>query len=237
VIRKSVLLVVLTGAVFAMPLAAAPLDAAQRWRQQLGDSAVHLKAGQYDAALKVAERVIRDMRERLGPGNAATEVLGIAITHKALALAGKGDREQALWWWHAVLSMYPPFAKSDLSAFGEPGAYLAANRELRPVTDVPGEKTLRETHKEVVAPRLLKKVQPDFPQGALWFGVEGKLILEVIINTDGRVSDPRVVQPLPAPTLTYAALDAVRRWRFAPAKLDGEIVATIFNLTVNFRAD
>lgn len=220
----------------AIRVAAAPLDPGERWRQQLADSATHLKAGEFDQALKVAERVIRDMRERLGPGQGATEILGIAITHKALALAGKGDREQALWWWHAVLSMYPPFAKSDLSAFGEPGAFLTANRELRPAPEVSSEAKASESGKErITPPRVLKKVTPDFPYGALWFGVEGKLIVEIVIGTDGKLTAPRIVQPLPAPTLTYAALDAVRRWRFEPGKLDGQVVPVIFELTINYK--
>lgn len=231
--RKSVLPASLVLLLFVAPFSSAGEDLGARWREQLGRSSDHLKAGRFDASLKLSNRVLSEMHEFLGPGDAATELLGIAVTHKALALAGNGDREQALWWWHALLTMYPPFAKSDLSAYGAAGEFLAANRELKP--PAPAIPADAKPDESITPPRVLKQVKPDFPTGARWFGVEGRLILEVEIGADGRLSNPRVLQALPAPTLSYAALDAVRRWRFEPAKRNGEAIPVIFHLSVNYK--
>lgn len=229
---KSLLLTLL---LFAAPAWARSDDPVGDWRKRLGDSSDHLAAGRHEQSLKISNRVLREMVERLGPGNPATELLGIAITHKALALAGKGETKEALWWWHTVLSMYPPFAKSDLSAYGAAGAFLAENREPPARADMPRQ--LEEDDLSVSRPHVVKRVSPHFPLGALHFGIEGMLIVEVIIETDGSLSTPRVLRALPAPTLTYTALDAVRRWRFEPAKRDGNPVPVIFNLSINYKLD
>ena len=59
-------------------------------------------------------------------------------------------------------------------------------------------------------------------------------ILEAIIDTDGRVTDVRVLKPLPM-GLDTSAMEAVKRWKFKPGSLNGRPVKVIFNLTVNFR--
>lgn len=218
---------------FAAPAWARADDVVGGWKKRLGQSSDHLAAGRYDQSLKITKRVLREMVDLLGPGNPATELLGIAITHKALALAGKGEKKEALWWWRTVLSMYPPFARSDLSAYGAAGAFLAENREPPARPDMPQHREKDDL--SISAPRVAKRVTPDFPGGAMGFAVEGMLIVEVIIEADGSLTTPRVVQPLPAPTLTYTALDAVRRWQFEPAKRGGKPIPVIFNLSINYK--
>lgn len=61
----------------------------------------------------------------------------------------------------------------------------------------------------------------------------GIVILEAVIDADGSVRDVKVLKPLPW-GLTESAIDAVRDWRFEPARLDDRPVAVIYNLTVRF---
>ncbi|MFL6247249.1 MAG: hypothetical protein ACJ74H_14550 [Thermoanaerobaculia bacterium] len=98
---------------------AGPPTDSERWRAMINESSDKLKSADYAGSLKISEKVIREMIERLGPGEAATQAFGIVVSHKALALAGLGREEDALWYWHTVLTLYPPFAKSDLSGFGK----------------------------------------------------------------------------------------------------------------------
>ncbi len=58
--------------------------------------------------------------------------------------------------------------------------------------------------------------------------------MEAAISDTGIVENVRLVKSC-APDLDTAAMDAVRRWTFEPAKMDGKPVAVLFNLTVNFK--
>jgi protein TonB len=63
--------------------------------------------------------------------------------------------------------------------------------------------------------------------------VEGRVLIECVIDTGGRVAEARVVSG--TPLLDQAALDAVRQWRYRPTLLDGVPVAVQMTVTVHFR--
>ncbi|HEV7764930.1 MAG TPA: energy transducer TonB [Thermoanaerobaculia bacterium] len=205
---------------------------AARWARDIDKSSAHLKAGEFDRSLKISERLLRQMIDELGSGEAATRFFGTALTHKALALAGLGRNEDALWHWHTVLTLYPPFEKSNLSSFGDAGAFLTANRNPRIPDGFPEE---GKRPPDLKPPVVLRKVAPDFPPGAQYFGAEGLLIVNVIIRTDGTVTAPVVRKALPAPTLSYVALEAIRKWKFRPAMKSGEPIEVQFDLTLNYK--
>ena len=112
-------------------------ETAVRWQRDMAESSDLLKRGEYASALKIADRTIREMLDNLGTGDAATQAFGIVVSHKALALAGLGQKEDALWYWHSVISLYPAFAKSDVSPFGEAG-YRQRRDHARRKGDVAG---------------------------------------------------------------------------------------------------
>jgi len=222
-----------------------PLTTTQRWNMKLDESSRLLKIGDYAASLKIVDRVIRDMIDQLGPGDASTHAFGIVLSHKALALAGLGREADALWYWHTVLSLDPSFRKSDLSAFGKAGELLMSNRDVpvreglvrlsdegRPLdasgAPIPPDPT-------ITPPKIRKQFVPDYPEGALAFGVSGVLVVEVQLDQKGVLSSPRIVKALPAPTLSYVVVDALRKWKFDPARRNGEPIDVIFNLSVNYR--
>jgi protein TonB len=62
--------------------------------------------------------------------------------------------------------------------------------------------------------------------------VEGVVIIEAVIGTDGRVQQARVLRS--KPLLDEAALTAVRQWVFTPTLLNGVPVPLIMTVTVNF---
>jgi protein TonB len=82
-------------------------------------------------------------------------------------------------------------------------------------------------------PQKLRHVPPLYPAIAQQAGVEGKVIVEAIIGTDGRVREARVV--VSKPLLDDAALSAVRQWVFTPTLLNGVPVPVIMTVTVQFR--
>ena len=82
-------------------------------------------------------------------------------------------------------------------------------------------------------PKKIHDVAPEYPVLALSARVEGVVIIEAVIATDGTVRDARVLRS--QPLLDRAAVDAVRQWRYEPTRLNGQPVPVIVTVTVQFR--
>ena len=89
---------------------------------------------------------------------------------------------------------------------------------------------------DVKAPVALNRSDPLYTNAARKARIEGTVIIEAIISKSGNVEDVRVLKGLPA-GLSQEAEAAVKKWRFKPGTLNGNPVATIFNLTVTFKLD
>jgi TonB family protein len=81
-------------------------------------------------------------------------------------------------------------------------------------------------------PNKTRSVNAVYPQTAQAAGIQGVVIVEITIGTDGAVSDARVLRSIPL--LDQAALDAVRQWQYEPTLLNGNPVPVIMTATVNF---
>jgi protein TonB len=81
-------------------------------------------------------------------------------------------------------------------------------------------------------PRKIKHVSPIYPAEALAAGVEGVVVLEAVIGTDGTVQNLTVVRSVAM--LDGAAADAVRQWLFTPTLLNGAPVEVLITVSVNF---
>lgn len=79
------------------------------------------------------------------------------------------------------------------------------------------------------------QVKPAYPASARRLGVQGTAMLRVHVLVDGRVGEVLVEQTAGHPDLDLAATDAVRRWRFDPARRGDEAVAMWVLLPVEFR--
>ncbi len=80
--------------------------------------------------------------------------------------------------------------------------------------------------------KLIKRVEPVYPEIAKQTGVSGIVMLEVLVNEEGMVENVRVIRGYPL--LDQAAIDAVRQWRYAPTTLNGVAVPVIAIQTVVF---
>ncbi len=82
-------------------------------------------------------------------------------------------------------------------------------------------------------PEIVHQVQPKYTELARRSGVQGTVIVEAIIDEQGRVTNVRVLRGLPM-GLDRAAVDAIEQWRFKPATLANRPVKVFYTLTVNF---
>ena len=86
---------------------------------------------------------------------------------------------------------------------------------------------------QVQPARLLKSVQPVYPQIARSSHAAGDVTVDALIDADGNVTNLKAVSG--PPILRQAAMDAVRQWKYDPARLDGRPVPIHLGLTVRFR--
>jgi protein TonB len=96
----------------------------------------------------------------------------------------------------------------------------------------PVDKPPVRLHSGIQAPRKIVDVAPVYPPLARETHVQGVVILEVVIDDDGDVASARVLRSVTL--LDQAAVEAVRRWRFSPARLNGEAIPVVMTVTVNF---
>lgn len=85
----------------------------------------------------------------------------------------------------------------------------------------------------VTPPVALESAALAYPELARRAHVEGIVVLEAIIGADGSVRDVRVLRSA-NPLLDTAALEAVRRWRYRPARIGERPVAVFLSVVVTF---
>ena len=81
-------------------------------------------------------------------------------------------------------------------------------------------------------PMRTRYVPPQYPDIAKSARVEGTVVIEAVIGTNGRVEDARVLRS--KPLLDEAALAAVRAWEYSPTLLNGKATSVIMTVTVQF---
>ena len=80
----------------------------------------------------------------------------------------------------------------------------------------------------------LHNPRPVYPPMSRRMGEEGKVFLRVRVEADGRPSQVEIKTSSGSPRLDQAAEDAVRRWRFIPAKRGGEAVSAWVIVPISF---
>jgi protein TonB len=82
------------------------------------------------------------------------------------------------------------------------------------------------------APNRIAATAPVYPAFAIAARVEGEVVLEALIDEQGRVGGVRVTKSVPL--LDAAAVDAVRTWRYTPTLLNGVPVSVLMTVKVTF---
>ncbi|MCE2509852.1 MAG: energy transducer TonB [Alphaproteobacteria bacterium] len=88
-----------------------------------------------------------------------------------------------------------------------------------------------------VAPRLLANPKPVYPKRARKQGIEGRVVLRVLIGTAGESLNVTMVESSGHALLDEAASHAVQKWRFVPAQRSGVPVTAALDIPIVFRID
>jgi periplasmic protein TonB len=86
----------------------------------------------------------------------------------------------------------------------------------------------------ITPPSLLREVKPDYTEEARRRGINGDVELEIVVRSDGTVGDVRLKRGL-GYGLDQRAIDAVRQWRFSPARRQGSPVDVLVEVAVEFK--
>ena len=144
----------------------------------------------------------------------------------------------ALAWLHHQRSA-PTAAPVGQRALPEPG------RDARPVQVTPANEraTPAQGTRAAALPQnrdarpLAGNAAPSYPAQALRSGAEGSVLARLQVGADGKVNDVSIVRRdgVRDRNLDRAVIDATRQWRFEPAMRDGQAVASVVQVPVDFR--
>lgn len=129
----------------------------------------------------------------------------------------------------SYLSTHP--ATKDRAARIDPsGSYVSLIRDPEPDQPAPPPAaarpqpgTLALAPKIDVPPRAISQVAPEYPPSLRYTGVQGNVSVEFIVDTEGRVREPKILQSTHSDFDT-AVLAALIQWRFEPGRLRGKKV-------------
>jgi TonB family protein len=86
----------------------------------------------------------------------------------------------------------------------------------------------------VIAAKLVSKIDPIYPEYAEQKGIQGAVLLQAIISKEGSVMSLSVVNTAD-PDLARAAMTAVGQWHYQPTLLNGQPVEVVTTITVDFK--
>ncbi len=81
-------------------------------------------------------------------------------------------------------------------------------------------------------PRLIASSDPLYPAVARAQNVEGVVSMDAFVDAAGNVTEVKAISgPI---LLRQAAIDALRKWKYQPARLDGQATAVHTNVNIRF---
>jgi TonB family protein len=87
----------------------------------------------------------------------------------------------------------------------------------------------------VTLPVVLREVKPQYTSDAMRAKVQGTVLLECVVKSDGSVGDVKVMRSLDSTFgLDLEAMKAARNWRFRPGTRQGEPVAVLVTIELTF---
>ncbi len=89
----------------------------------------------------------------------------------------------------------------------------------------------RRVAESIQEKKVIKRVEPVYPEIAQRVPVRGPVVLEVVANERGEVVDVKIVKG-GNPVVQNPVFDAVKQWRYSPTYVEGKAVPVKFRVTV-----
>jgi TonB family protein len=191
-----------------------------------------LQRGEWAAAEAEAGTMISDAMLKKPSGSFD------AVARLAVAQAGLGRTEDALWSWSIAQNLNRNLQASfDLKPFGAPGELLASH-PLRRLDEAPANVAGMAVRKPGEGTGPFSPPQPREAKNAeipkAWGAIPRGIRLQAIVDAQGRPGQPVVTQST-SPAFTYVVLKILQAARFDPAKAGGAPVAAFYDLSLPAR--
>ncbi len=111
----------------------------------------------------------------------------------------------------------------------------AATKETTAVTTPPTPPPSPPKPSVITRPEPIKKVLPKYPESARAIGATGKVVVKVLIGTDGKVKSASIYSSFGNPACEEAAIAAAKQWEFKPATKDGVPFEQNINIPFDFK--
>jgi protein TonB len=111
------------------------------------------------------------------------------------------------------------------------GGVVGSLGDILPPSPPPPPKPVR-VGGQITPPRLVHRVNPQYPPMAQRAQIEGTVILEAIVGPRGRVRGVRVLRS--HPLLVASAVKAVKQWEYEPLILNGRPQPFVLTVTVSY---
>lgn len=93
-------------------------------------------------------------------------------------------------------------------------------------------KSILRSARGIVPPKLIYQVRPEYPKLAREARIQGVVRLQALIDKEGAVARLKLISG--HPLLVKAAMDAVRQWRYLPARSQGVVMSFSIGIDVPF---
>ena len=135
------------------------------------------------------------------------------------------QQQQLLAAQQATHQAVEPAAAKPVIEASRPATAIAAPK---PAAAAPAAAENREA-------QITRMVPPKYPLQAARDNQQGWVEVEFTVTADGSVSNARVVDAMPRRVFDRAALDAVARWQFKPALINGSPTAVVLKRKLEFK--
>jgi periplasmic protein TonB len=82
-------------------------------------------------------------------------------------------------------------------------------------------------------PKLVSSVTAVYPANARTQRIQGDVLIDALVDASGKVTEVKLISG--HPLLQQAAMDSLRLWRYAPARLNGDPIPVHIKVSVAFR--
>ena len=144
-------------------------------------------------------------------------------------LAGPASSETAVQRWNSRLA--------DIDALLLEREWTKAERQTR--------RLQKEMYSSIVSggaeiadltpPQRTRMVEPKFPEARLLSGRTVRVVVEFVVDVDGRPHHPKVLDSSGEFTMVLSTLEAIGEWRYRPALRQGEPIRAVMRQAVNFQ--
>lgn len=223
------------GVLLAIAILSPPAVAADKWEREIGSLESLLESRDWKKAVERSAEVRGKMVRKFQDPAATPARIAETLVVQAIAEANLGRDDDALWHWHTAQNYLEGLPATDLAAYGRAAEILAGRAldDVPPIPAPPAEAQRRKKRDREV--KIKGPVQPVYPKSLAKSGMEGAVVVKIIVGVDGRAHQPVVLDAGLVPAMAFPALEALREWLFSPAEKEGQEVPVYYELKIRYR--